>query len=288
MRTLVVTAANEAYAPLLRGLIGSLQQWRPRPFTDLACLDVGLAPASREWVGQHVAHVIAPAWDLPVDTRLRDEAPHLRALTVRPFLPRYFPGYDIYLWIDADAWVQERFALEWFLAAATGGALAAVPEVDRAYRQSVGAVGWRVRRMHSYFGADAGHRAHWETYFNAGVFALRADAPHWRAWAHSFRTGLEATRGALCCDQSALNHALWTRGLPAHPLPALCNWLCHLARPGFDVGRNRFCEPYAPTRSIGILHLTAHQKDSGVQVRRRGEARPLSLRFAAREHDAAG
>jgi hypothetical protein len=42
MRTLVVTAADEAFAPLLRGLVASLHQWDPRPFTDLACLDVGL------------------------------------------------------------------------------------------------------------------------------------------------------------------------------------------------------------------------------------------------------
>ena len=118
MRTLIVTAANEAYAPLLRGLIDSIDQRAPRVFTGLACFDLGLAPGTREWVGRHAAHVVEPGWDLPVGEKLRAEKPELRGLTVRPFLPSYFPGYDAYLWIDADAWVQERYALAHRMSAA--------------------------------------------------------------------------------------------------------------------------------------------------------------------------
>ena len=47
MRTLIVTAANEAFAPLLRGLIDSIDQRAPRVFTGLACFDLGLAPGSQ-------------------------------------------------------------------------------------------------------------------------------------------------------------------------------------------------------------------------------------------------
>jgi lipopolysaccharide biosynthesis glycosyltransferase len=279
MRTLIVTAANEAFMPLLRGLIKSLQQWEPRPFTALACLDVGLGSESREWVSRHASHVVAPGWDLPIDRQLRENEPHLRALTARPFLPKYFPGYDVYLWIDADAWVQERFALEWYLAAAAEGSLAAVPQVDRAYRISEGVLGWRVRRMQGYFGEEAGRRALWDTYFNAGVFALRADAPHWKLWAKHFSEGLKVTNGALCCDQTALNHMLWAENLPVHPLPALCNWLCHLAPPSYDLQRQKFCEPFAPSSSVGILHLTAHTKNLSLQLQGDGWTRMISLRF---------
>jgi hypothetical protein len=96
MRTLLVTAANEAFMPLLRGLVGSLQQWEPRPFTDLACFDLRFTPESRRWIERFATHVVTPGWDLPVDEELRRQQPELRALTVRPFLPRYFPGYDVY------------------------------------------------------------------------------------------------------------------------------------------------------------------------------------------------
>jgi len=281
MRAVVVTAADESFFPLLRGLIGSLEQFESRP--ALACLDVGLSPASREWVALHAQHVVVPEWDLPVDPRVRDRRPHIRALTARPFLPRYFPGYDIYLWIDADAWVQERFALDWYLQYARGGALVAVPEVDRAYRHTRSNVEWRMTRVHNYFGPKFAQRALWKTYFNAGVFALRADAPHWEAWERSFREGLEVAKGVQCCDQTALNHALWTMNLAVHPLPALCNWLCHYRHPVFDAEHNRLCEPVAPSRPIGVLHLAAQTKDLSLQLKGDGGTRVISLRFPAVE-----
>lgn len=279
MRTLLVTAANEAYAPLLRGLVQSLQQWEPHPFTDLACFDLGLTPENRQWIERYAAHVIEPAWDLPVDETLRAKHPALRSLTVRPFLPRYFPGYDTYVWIDTDTWVQERFALDWYIAAAAHGALAATPQVHHAYRHTARSLNWRTTRMQACFGQEAVQQSLWETYFNAGVFALSADAPHWGIWAKSFQAGLAASQGNLCCDQTALNHAIWMHRLPVNPLPALCNWLCHLASPRFDVASKRFCEPAAPGHPIGILHLSANTKDSMLEVRHEGKTQTISLRY---------
>lgn len=278
MRTLVVTAADETFMPLLRGLIGSLQQWKPPSFSAIACFDLGLRAASRQWLSDIATHVVEPGWDLPVDHALRQQHPELRALTVRPFLPRYFPGYDIYLWIDADAWIQERFALDWLTAAAATGRLAAAPQVHHAYLQTEENFNWRMSRMRTCFGPEAGRRLLWDSYFNAGVFALRVDAPHWSRWAKWFALALEASGGKLCCDQTALNQAIWVEPLPIAPMPALCNWLCHLALPRFDVARGKFCEPTAPWHPIGILHLSADSKDMQLVVR--GEDRALDLRFA--------
>jgi lipopolysaccharide biosynthesis glycosyltransferase len=279
MRTLFVTAADEAYFPLLNDLIRSLHQWQTSPFTDLACFDVGLAPNSRASIARHVSHIIEPGWDLLVDEDLRAKVPALRALTVRPFLPRYFPGYDVYLWIDADAWVQERFALEWYIGSAAQGLLGAVPHFHVAYRQRPDVLRGRPRRMQAYFGVEAVEEFRWDMYLNSGVFALRSDAPHWALWARSFATGLAATNGKLCCDQTALNHVVWGQNLPVKPLPALCNWLCHLALPGFDLARRRFCEPVAPGHPLGILHLTAETKNRKVVLRAGGSTHVISLRF---------
>ena len=279
MRTLIVTGADEGFMPLLRGLIKSLHQWEPPPFTALACFDVGLGSESREWVSRYVSHIVVPEWDLPVDRQLRENEPHLRAKTARMYLPKYFPGYDVYLWMDADAWVQERFVLEWYFAAAESGSLVAAPQVDRAYRHRKTAFDWRTKLMQRYFGEEAGHRTLWETYYNSGVFALRSDAPHWKLWAEHFGNGLEAANGVLCSDQTALNYTLWVEKLPVYPLPALCNWLCHLAAPGYDLEQKKFCEPFAPWSQIGILHLASHTKKSNVQVHGDGWTRTISLRF---------
>ena len=50
-----------------------------------------------------------------------------KAQFARPFLPRHFPGYETYLWIDADAWLQDWRAVELYVAAACGDRLAITP-----------------------------------------------------------------------------------------------------------------------------------------------------------------
>lgn len=279
LRTLVVSGADEAYFPLLDELISSLLQWEPRPFAAIACLDVGLAPQSRIALERRVAHVVEPRPDLPIDAARCAEQPGLRARTAKPFLPRYFPGYDIYLWIDADAWVQKRFAIDWYIGAAAQGFLAAATHVHAAYLTDPGTVNWRKERMAGYFGQESVARIRWDMYLNSGVVALRADAPHWSVWAASFARGLEATGGKIITDQTALNQAVWMEGLPVCPLPAVCNWLTHLAFPAFHAVRGCFAEPVAPAHDIGILHLTNHAARTEQYELRDGSARRMSLRF---------
>lgn len=276
-KILVVTAANDAFMGLLRGLVDSLQPWVLQADAHVACLDVGLAPVNLAWMRQRSIQVVEPGWDMPVHSALRSVHPHWRALTARPFLPKYFPGFDVYVWIDADAWIQEESALDWLVAAASAGSLAIVPEADRAYRLTESALHWRLSRMRACFGDEAQHRLLWETYFNAGVFALRSDVPHWSSWARWFMAGTDAAGGKLCCDQSALNHAIWKDCLDVTPLPATCNWLCHLALPTLDHPSGRFLEPLPPRRPIGILHLTGHSKHQLITFRGHGLERQISL-----------
>jgi len=223
--------------------------------------------------------VVEPGWDLAVDSLMQQEQPHLRALTVRPFLPRYFPGYDVYLWIDADAWVQDLTVISAYVNAAAQGALAIVPHDHPAYRQSAGVTAWRARRDQAYFGADAGIEVPWAEYWNAGVFALAADVPHWQQWAQYFSRGLAATDGRLCCDQTALNQATRVERLPVAPLAARHNWLCHLALPSFDQNLNKLGDPLDPQSVLGILHLTDTTKNMLWELRGDTQGRRLSLRF---------
>ena len=276
MRTLLVSGANEAFMPLLRGLLGSIARFEP--IGDLAVLDLGLTAASRDWLARQVRHIVEPGWDLPVDPGLRAREPHLRALTARPFLRDHFPGYDKYLWIDADTWVQARSALEWYAAVATHDRLAITPQVDRAYRHDDNMLRWRFGRMQTCHGEAAAQRLLWDTYFNAGVFCLESAAPHWQQWAAHFRAGLTACSGTVCSDQTALNHAIWSEGLAVHPLPALCNWLCHLAVPYVDPVSGQLSEPLAPRNAIGIVHLSATSKELTLERPGPQGVRMLSLR----------
>lgn len=277
---LIVTGSDEGFAPLLKGLVESLLQWGPLPGISLGVLDLGLSADSLEWLRARGTTVAVPGWDLALSPELARGKPHLRAITARPWLPRYFPGHDIYAWIDADAWVQQRFALDWLAEAAAAGKLAIAPQVDRCYVHRPGRIRWRLRNLREYFGEMTFDRLLTETYMNSGIFALHRDAPHWDAWKESFRRGLERCSGTICCDQTALNYAVWTGDLPLEPLPALCNWLCHLALPEYRLSDGLFHEPGLPGKPIGILHLADKRKDMAVEaVRADGSTVKVGLRF---------
>lgn len=53
----------------------------------------------------------------------------------RPFLPVLFPGHAVYVWCDADTWVQNFRSIELLagVAAAADGQMAIVPFIDHSY-----------------------------------------------------------------------------------------------------------------------------------------------------------
>lgn len=280
MKKIIVTAADENFFPLLSDLIQSLKLLRPMPFDAIGVLDLGLSPASLEKLSGQVAHVVSPGWDLPLDPSLQLRMPYLRALTSRPFLPRYFPGYDYYLWLDADTWVQEKFAIDWFFTAAQTGDMALVPQIDRSYIHTARMVKWRKNYLFQSFGEEAIALYEQNTYFNAGAFALHRDALHWGVWEKFFRLAVKKNLPKIS-DQAVLNFAIWKENLRVHPLPALCNWCCHLALPAVDVYNGKLCEPHFPHRPLGLIHMTAGTKDRKLKFVYQGLKKEVSLSFAA-------
>ncbi len=227
-------------------------------------LDLGLSKDTIAWLKTYNGAFAVPGWDLPVSPERMHASPHLRALTARPFLPRYFPGYDLYIWMDPDTWIQRSDVFDWYITAAENGAMAITPQLDRAYRQHPQLLAWRHARLETYYGKDVADLLAHNLYFNIGVFALRADAPHWQSWAESFAAGLNASDGTLVCDQSAINQALWQGNLPVYPLPAICNWICHMGVPIYDGTTGLLHEPFIPHAPLGIIHMTADTKDATI------------------------
>jgi len=276
-RIIIVTAADETFAALLLELIQSIKQFDGNGFDAIGVLDVGLSPKTVTQLQKHVSAIVEPDWDLPIDAELRRSKPYLRAHLARPFLRKYFPEYGIYLWLDADTWVQEQYALSWFVQAARLGGVGLAPENDRSYRHLQGMRRWRRYNLISYFGDKAASSLLSRPYYNAGAFSLQVDAPHWNSWARYFKKGLEVSPH-LVTDQTALNYAIWSDNLPVHPLPALCNWCCHLAVPSVN-SDGKLCEPYVPYQRIGLVHLTANSKDLRINMTIEGKQFTGNLRF---------
>jgi hypothetical protein len=255
-KLLIVSGADSAYFPLLRDTVLSVRAQSPH--AAIGILDVGLDKDQREWLAARVAHLVQPPWD--IDFPGRTGTPEGRkAQFARPFLPRHFPGYEIYLWIDADAWLQDRRAIDLLAAAARGGRLAIVPEIDRAYRRHYKrpklfglTLAWKNYRK--AFGWRVADRLGRNPIVNCGVFALRGDAPHWQVWGRIMERVAQRTR-FFFVEQTALNYAIFAEHLPVDFLPAYCNWMPGDAAPAFDPERRRLVEPYSPHEVIGIMHL---------------------------------
>lgn len=260
-KAIAITGGDAAYFDLMRDCIGSLQATAEGRALALGILDCGLTEDQRAWCRARGAVLVVPEWDFdfPGRDRLKDG---YKALTARPFLPRYFPGFDLYLWIDGDCWVQQGDALALFLAAARTGKLAVAPEIHRSMRHYRHA--WKEfstvngAAFESCFDKATAERLVRYPLINAGVFAMRASSPGWRVWEDTLREGIQ--RSTNMVDQIALNVAIYERGLKHEPLPSLCNWAVHHALPAWDETRGLFVEPHLPHLPLGILHLTIYTK----------------------------
>lgn len=288
-KTIVITGGDAGYFELMRDCIGSLRATPEGRSLALGILDCGLTQAQRDWCRSRDATLVVPGWDFdfPGRDRLKDG---YKALTARPFLPRYFPGFDLYLWIDGDCWVQRGDAVALFLAAARTGKLAVAPEIHRSMRHYHHA--WKEfaavngAAYAACFDNETAERLIRYPLINAGVFALAADAPHWQGWAALLDEALQ--RSTDMTDQIALNVLVYDKGFPYEPLPSRCNWPVHHATPAWDAERGLFVEPAMPHEPLGILHLTIYTKKlAALDVRElggdhAGEVRGRSLRWPGR------
>ena len=262
---MIVSAADSGYFSLLRDAVLSVRALHRT--VAIGVLDLGLKADEQAWLGDQAVRVVRPGWD--VDFPGRDRAPEtFKAQVARPFLPRHFPGYAMYFWLDADAWLQEWRAIELYRAAAGRDRLAITLELDRAYKRHYKrpklfgmTLTWKTYR--EAFGWRVADRLGRNPTANVGVFALHRDAPHWQAWARIMTGVLQRTR-FFFAEQVALNYAIFAENLPANFLPAYCNWAVGDASPAFDAGRGLFVEPYAPHEVIGVMHLAGADQKTGV------------------------
>lgn len=264
-RTIIVSGADRRFFFLLDELIASLEAAPALPPVELGCYDLGLDPAQVAALQARGVRVVQPTTGLEIGA-LAGDASKLGYLA-RPFLPDNFPGYDVYVWLDADTWIQHGDAVRQLIAGATEAGAALVREDDPSYRFSAPLFGWKAKHYLRGYGLRRAMRLILRRQVNNGVFAMRGDAPHWAVWRRLYQRALDRTGDAAPHDQFALNVAAYLEGLPARFLPATLNWICDLAHPWWDGASNRFCTPDRQHRPIGIVHLAGPVKTAEFDVR---------------------
>ncbi len=281
MRAIAITAADERYASLAGELLQSLAPHRGPLGLDVSVLDLGFDESTAARIGREATTVVRPAWPFRPHAKFGVDRKWCSRAS-RPFLRDLFPGYDAYLWLDADTFVQERRGLEWLLRTGAGVSTAVVPAVDRSYIHPPAQVAWVRKRYEMGFGAEVADRMMALDYVNAGVFAFGATSPVWAPFARRFQEALERWSGDFLSDQAVLNATLVLDQVPHARLPSLCNWICHLALPRWHSEARRFLEASFPFAPLLIVHNTPTDKQAvHALADERGRKHETRLAFSA-------
>ncbi len=272
-RIMVVTASDARFMPFVDGMLASISSHLARPNVSAACFDIGLSAADRQSLNARGIQTVAPRAHLGVDEAAT--RPALLSFLARPFLPEYFPGHDVYLWIDSDVWLQDPAVFDDYVGGALTDGMAITHERTPAYRFQPWLLGWTGKHFLRGYGAVDTSWLLLQRHVNAGFFAIRANAPHWQAWASCYQAAIARTGDLVPHDQFALNHALHgsalARGkLTTRFLPPRCNWICDRGIPMWNDDAHAFCEPRAPYTPIGALHLAGPAKVSTYTIGRTG------------------
>ncbi|NJK60122.1 MAG: tetratricopeptide repeat protein [Oscillatoriales cyanobacterium SM2_1_8] len=281
----IVIAADARYFPLAQEAILSIRALPEGEAAEICYLDLGCTAEQRAWLASHTDRVAQAQWDL--DFPNREATPeYLKAMVGRPFLPEYFPGYEVYVWLDADVWMQTWEAIPLLVAGAQRYGLAIVSEIDRnnglLFGQIEGYMAFQRDWYAPSYGREVADRLCQYPLLCTGVFAMRWDAPHWQAWRDCLHQGIQKAIHAGI-DQISLNLAIYENPALFQQtalLPIWCDWMCHIGLPLWDENHHRFVEAQPPHHPISILHLTSLKNNPQVRLKtRQGREVEIGLRY---------
>jgi hypothetical protein len=274
--TLVATGCDSAHYELVIDLLASLTD-AGREGLTVGFVHIGddAVPPAIEGAVDHTVHLTDDSF---VTDGLRGF--RLAHLMIKPRLPELFPGYDTYVWLDGDTWVQNRVGLDQIIHCAQFADLCAHPELDPNYFHERIPTDRLINLYGVLYGAGAAARDIRLPMFNSGVFAAKAASPLWALWREALAEvsqPMRDTPGLYFSDQVPMHRLIASGRVSVYPLRAVNNWLVHAAPPAVNLARKRLTAPTFPHEEINILHMTWITKDA--TYRMAGGDREISFRY---------
>jgi lipopolysaccharide biosynthesis glycosyltransferase len=269
-KNVIISLADSNYFELLEELVDSIKSFKESENTAICILDAGLSDEQKKILSTKVDQIKSADWDIEVPGYKVKGKEWLKSQVSRAFLPKYFPNYEKYLWIDADAWVNSWEAVDLFLRGCENNKLSIATSADRAYGRVLRAE-WvfggfaRIKSQNykhaksSGFSEKIARQVALKPHLNIGVFALELNAPHWNVWQKNLKHALNSGK-IWGSEQIAMNVTIYNNELDVEILPAYCNWTLIEALK-FDKERNTLVEPYLPNHKIGIVHFAGKNND---------------------------
>lgn len=269
-KTIIVTFSDSKYFQLLKELILSIKRFPKSSDVSLGVLDGGLENDQIEFLKKYTDLIVKSEWDIKVSESKIRGRDYLKNGVNRAFLPKYFPNFDKYIWLDCDTWVNDWLGIEYLIRGCDNGKLAAVQSIAPGYRD-IGRVNWIFKSLalvktqnfkhaiSSGFSKNIAQQIAFTPHLNAGVFSLEGKSKFWDRWRVLLEKGIKKGR-IFASEQIAMNIAVYYEKLDVEFLPPTCNWIVDHLLPKFDEKKNCFVEPFLPYNNIGIIHLASKIK----------------------------
>ncbi len=273
----IVSLADEKYFNLLEELIESIKCFPDSKNIAICVLDAGLNQNQIDKIKNKVDEIKKAEWDIEVSSLKVKGKEWLKSQVSRAFLPKYFPNYKKYLWIDCDAWVNDWSSIELYFKACDKGKLGITQSIGPGYR-ILSKVKWLFGKfaiiksqnfkhaISSKINMQKARKIAFAPHINIGVFSLEKSSSVWSVWQNNLKETLKHGR-IFGSEGLAINLSVYVDNVDTEFLPLGCNWIASNVLPKFDESKGEFVEPYLPNNKIGIMHLAAGIWKEGKDMR---------------------
>ena len=269
--TLIVSGADALFGDLMTDCVKSLRAVGYEG--AIAILDFGLTKTQCTSLQSHGATIhqlaVPEIYQTLIDSGFLKGPAGANVLLMKPYLPEILPGYETYLFIDADCWFQTAEAITALRDAAQQAPFAAISQRSR-FHDMDSARGNGIE--FNLFGQPL--RRNWYTMFanksklpkadktlmaqsaiiNAGVFAAGKDSAIWKHWQDEMYRCVLALppRRKYGADQLGLGLAIYRHNIAHLLLPEICNWHTIFR---YDRQKRQFTETMPYYKAVSIMHL---------------------------------
>ena len=276
-KNVIVSLADANYFPLLEELVNSIKRFKESEKVAICVLDAGLTDEQKKKLSNNVDEIKSAEWDIEVPGYKVKDKEWLKSQVSRAFLPKYFPNYEKYLWIDCDAWVNDWNCIELYFKACNNGKLGITQTIGPGYKIT-SKVNWLFGKLaiiksqnfkhavKSRIGYDKARKLAFAPHINIGVFSLEKNSKGWGIWQNNLLQTLKAGN-IFGSEGLAINISVYIDNLETEFLPLNCNWITSNLLPKYDEQRQTLVEPYLPNYKIGIIHLAAGIWKNGKDMR---------------------
>ena len=276
-KNVIVSLADANYFPLLDELIDSIKRFKESENVAICILDAGLTNNQKDKLLHKVDEIKSAEWDIEVPSYKVKDKEWLKSQVSRAFLPKYFPNYEKYLWIDCDAWVNDWDCVELYFKACDDGKLGITQTIGPGYKIT-SKVNWLIGKLaiiksqnfkhavKSNIGYEKARKLAFAPHINIGVFSLEKNSKGWEVWQNNLSKTLKAGN-IFGSEGLAINMSVYIDNLETEFLPLNCNWITSNLLPKYDEKQITFVEPFLPNYKIGIMHLAAGIWKDGKDMR---------------------